>query len=213
MTTPLRFAVLGCGTHGSRYAEHLLAGDVPGATVVGVSRRSPEHAEKWTSRGVRFEPDALRLAVADDVDAVVVASPPHEHLPHAGEALRAGKHVLLEKPVAGTLADAVAIGEAAQSAERKVLVGHSFRYNAVARAWRDEVRTMGDLRQMVLSMRHEWLAHPWQMKTECGGGALLTVGVHMADLARWTTGDEIAEILACSTHSMDGEADRGAAVL
>jgi myo-inositol 2-dehydrogenase/D-chiro-inositol 1-dehydrogenase len=213
VAAPLRIAVLGAGVHGGRYAEHLLRGDVAGAALAGVSRRDPAAAAAWRARGVRFETDALALAAAPGVDAVVVASPPDEHLPHARAALRRGLPLLLEKPVAH---DAAALAEIRTEAARSgvpVLVGHALRYDAVARRWRDEVRAMGRLRFLGLSQRHERMPQAWQMDPARGGGALLTLAVHLADLARWATGREIAAVDACVAPAEPGRAEGTAAAL
>jgi len=208
----LAVAVLGVGIHGSRYAEHLLRGDVPGARLAGVSRRSPEAAAAWTARGVRFETDALLLAADPSVDAVVVASSPAAHAAHAVAALRARKPVLIEKPVAPDMRGGALIMGEARRARVPVLVGHSLRYNPVCAAWRDAVASGGVPRHLTLSMRHERVEQPWQGDPR-EGGALLGCATHMADLARWATGDEIEGVLACQVHAAPGRAETAAAAL
>lgn len=190
-------AVLGAGVHGSRYAEHLLRGDVPGARLAGVCRRSAAAAGAWRGRGVRFEEVAAALAGDPGVDAVVVASPPGLHEEHALLALDAGKPLLLEKPVAPSPAACRRIREAATRAGVPVLVGHSHRYNPVVRAFREEARRAAPLSLLALSQCHERAPLPWQHRPP-GGGALLCLGVHMADLARWITGEAIAAVEGCS---------------
>ncbi len=204
-------AVVGVGIHGSRYAEHLLRGDVPGATLAGVCRRDGAALAAWSARGVRTEPDAAALIDAPGVDAVVVASPPDLHGAHAALAFAAGKALLLEKPVASDGSAARAI--AAAAGDVPVLVGHSLRYHPVCRAWRDAVRGMGRLRLLALSMRHEPMGQPWQMAQVHGGGALLTCAVHLADLVRWATGDGIDAVLAAHLDAAPGRAEGSAACL
>ena len=70
----------------------------------------------------------------DAVDAVVIATPPGTHSPMAMEAISRGKHVLVEKPMATTVADAEKMVEAAASAEVTLMVGHTFEYNPAV--WR-----------------------------------------------------------------------------
>jgi predicted dehydrogenase len=208
----LRLAVLGAGVHGSRYAEHLLRGDVPGATLAAVSRRDPAAGAAWRARGVRVEPDAEALASDPAVDAVVVASPPDLHLLHARAALRAGKPVLLEKPVAPEAWSLAVLRGTSWAAGVPVLVGHALRYDAAARAWRDAVRRMGRVRFLGLSQRHERMAQVWQSDPARGGGALLTLAVHLADLARWATGEEIGGVASCLVQAEPGRAEGTAAV-
>ena len=201
-------AVVGAGVHGSRYAEHLLRGEVPGVRLAGVCRRSGADAARWTSRGVRFETDAGALAGDPSVDAVVVASPPLHHEEHAAAVLAAGKPLLLEKPVAPDGAACARIAAAASRAGVPVLVGHSLRYNPVVRALREEIRRAGDLRHLGLSQRHERMPQEWQNRPPAGG-ALLSVSVHAADLARWLSGREIASVDRCLLEPAPGEGADG----
>jgi predicted dehydrogenase len=81
------------------------------------------------------------------LDAVVVATPPTSHVPIALEAIAAGKHVLVEKPLAPTVAGAHALIAAAQAAGAVLMVGHTFEYNPAVRKLRELVRSqeLGDL--------------------------------------------------------------------
>lgn len=202
----LAVAVVGAGVHGSRYAEHLARGDVPGARLAGVSRRSPEEGAKWRARGVRFETDAGALIDDRSVDAVVVASPPAFHEEHALRVLARGKPLLLEKPVAPDLEACERIRAAAAKSAAPVLVGHTFRYHPVVRAFRDEARGLAPLRRLSLSQRHERMPQAWQ-HSRPAGGALLSVGVHMADLARWILGEDPGEPRGTILQSEPGEAE------
>ncbi len=204
----LAVAVLGAGVHGSRYAEHLLRGDVPGARLAGVCRRSPADGPRWAARGVRFETSFEALVDDPAVDACVVASPPGAHVLQAEAVLSRGKALLLEKPVAPDLASCARIRRAARS---PVLVGHSHRYHPVALAFREALPSLGTLRSLSVSLRHERMPQEWQHRPE-GGGALLSVGTHAADLARWLTGGEI-DLLSCLRSASPGEAEGSAAAL
>jgi predicted dehydrogenase len=207
----LAIAVVGVGVHGARYAEHLLRGDVPGARLAGVSRRSEAEAPLWRARGVRFEADAAALVADPAVDAVVVASPPGAHEAHAEAVLSRGRPLLLEKPVAPDGASCARIRAAAARAGVPVLVGHSLRYHPAVVAFRGALRGAGRLRGLHLSQRHERMPQEWQLRPD-GGGALLGVGVHLADLARWITGGGIAPA-SCRLASEPGEAEHSAWVL
>ena len=207
----LSVAVLGAGIHGSRYAEHLLRGEVPGARLAGVCRRSEAEAARWRSRGVRFETAFEALVEDPTVDAVVVASPPGAHLLHAEAVLGRGKPLLLEKPVAPDGASCARILGAARRAGVPVLVGHSHRHNPVAGAFRLAARALGALRGISVVLRHERMSQEWQHRPPAGG-ALLGVGVHAADLSRWITGEELS-VAACEVLGEPGEAEGAAAVL
>jgi myo-inositol 2-dehydrogenase/D-chiro-inositol 1-dehydrogenase len=204
----LAVAVVGAGVHGARYAEHLLRGDVPGMRLAGVSRRDPSDGPRWAARGVRFETAFEALVDDPSVDAVVVASPPEAHVLHALAVLSRGRPLLLEKPVAPDLAGCRRIREAARV---PVLVGHSHRYNPVALAFREALRDLGTVRSLLVSLRHERMGQAWQHRPG-GGGALLSVGTHAADLARWMTGGEAA-LQSCLRASAPGEAEGSAVAL
>lgn len=79
----------------------------------------------------------------DEVDAVVIATPPSTHAPLALSAIAAGKHVMVEKPLATSVRDAAAIVDAAEQAGVVAMVGHTFEYHAAVWALRDIV-TRGD---------------------------------------------------------------------
>ena len=204
----LAVAVLGAGVHGSRYAEHLQRGDVPGARLAGVCRRSPADGPRWTARGVRFETAFEALVDDPAVDAVVIASPPEAHLAQAEAVLARGKPLLLEKPVAPDPASCERIRRAARV---PVLVGHSHRYNPVARAIRAALPSLGPIRGLTVSLRHERMPQEWQHRPP-GGGALLSVGTHAADLARWLGGGDVV-LESCLREGAPGEAEGSAVAL
>ncbi|MGI9064541.1 MAG: Gfo/Idh/MocA family protein [Pseudonocardiaceae bacterium] len=122
-----RVAVVGYGYWGSKHVR-VLAG-IPGVEVIVVDGIEERIAEaRTTFPWVRAVP---RLdAVLDDVDAVVVATPPASHAAVAMQSLCAGKHVLVEKPLATTVPDAQAMVRTAARCGVHLMVGHTFEYNA-----------------------------------------------------------------------------------
>jgi predicted dehydrogenase len=207
----LGVAVVGAGVHGSRYAEHLLRGDVPGARLAGVCRRTASESGRWISRGVRFETEAAALIDAPGVEAVVVASTPDLHEEHALAVLARGRPLLLEKPVAPDIASCARIRAAAGKARVPVLVGHSHRFNPVALRFREELRGLGALRSLSLAQAHPRAPLPWQFERPAGG-ALLCLGVHLADLVRWFLGEDIGEVTDGRYESGPFEAESSAVV-
>lgn len=141
----IRVAVVGCGYWGSKHSRVLHALDEVDQ-VVHVDRR-----EDRLGALARAFPGARGFATLQAalpfVDAVVVATPPTRHLPLALSALRAGKHVLVEKPMTTTSADARRLIDAAAEAGRTLMVGHTFEYNAAVWKLRELVRSgeLGDL--------------------------------------------------------------------
>ncbi len=119
-------AVVGYGYWGSKHARVLShLGD---ATVTIVDRDSGRRAEASSvAPWARVVPDLA--SVLDTVDAVVVATPPETHAPIALTALRAGRHVLVEKPLATNIEDCSALIVQAEAAGAVLMVGHTFEYN------------------------------------------------------------------------------------
>ena len=123
---PDRIAVVGYGYWGSKHVRVLST--LPGVGVCVVDAREDRLAEAGAHH------PAARLArhlddVLDDVSAVVVATPPGSHTTLAMRALEAGRHVLVEKPLATSVTDAEAMVAAAEEHGTLLMVGHTFEYN------------------------------------------------------------------------------------
>lgn len=125
----LRVAVIGAGYWGPNLIRNF--NEAPGADVVAVADLSPERLAPIRKRypSVRLTRDHREIVADGAIDAVAIATPINTHRALCEEALAAGKHVLVEKPLAGTVADAEAIVAAARAARRTLMVGHTFVYN------------------------------------------------------------------------------------
>ena len=134
----IHIAVVGCGYWGSKHVRVLNTLDEVAEVILVDSRE-----DRLTSlaRTYRTAPcftsltDALHRA-----DAVVVATPPSTHVPIALQVIGAGKHVLVEKPLAIATADARRVIDAASAADVVLMVGHTFEYNPAVRKLRELVR-------------------------------------------------------------------------
>jgi predicted dehydrogenase len=130
-----------------------------------------------------------------DVDAVLVCTPPDMHAEIAITALRAGKHVLCEKPLARSSEEGQRMVDEARAAGRVLWCGFNHRYHPAVRqvrAWLDggEVGEAMYIRARYgiagrPGYEHEWRADP----AHVGGGQLMEQGIHLVDLARWFLGD------------------------
>ncbi len=159
----------------------------------------------WTAA----ETDWHALIKRDDVDLVDVCAPGELHAEIAIEALEAGKHVLCEKPLANTLAQAEAMAAAAaRAASRGVRAMTGFNYRrvpavALARQLVTEGR-IGQIRHVRASYLQDWLVDPsfpltWRLQRErAGSGALGDLGSHIVDLAQYLTGELIAGVSAAT---------------
>jgi predicted dehydrogenase len=127
----LRAAVLGVGYLGQFHAEKLAA--TPGVTLVAVADRDAARAKAVAAKhGCKALGDARELAGA--VDLVSIAVPTEQHHAAALPLLEAGVHVLVEKPIATTLAQADAMIAAAKKSRALLAVGHLQRFNPAFRA-------------------------------------------------------------------------------
>jgi predicted dehydrogenase len=123
----LSVAVVGCGYWGSKHVRVLHSTDGVGQVVLVDERESRlEQLARIYPGAPRFT--SLRAALAD-IDAAVIATPPTTHVPAALEAIEAGKHVLVEKPLAPSSAGARRLIQAADTAGVTLMAGHTFEYN------------------------------------------------------------------------------------
>ncbi|MGC5172814.1 Gfo/Idh/MocA family protein [Microbacterium sp. DT81.1] len=154
-------------------------------------------AEKWGWR--ESATDWREVIARDDIDVVDIVTPGDTHAEIAIAALDAGKHVLCEKPLANTVAEAEAmVDAAARAAEKGIrsMVGFTYRRVPAATFARDLVAAgrIGDVRQVRASYRQDWLMDAeapltWRMqKDRAGSGALGDIGAHAVDLSEYITG-------------------------
>ena len=140
-------AVIGYGYWGPNLARNLA--ETPGARLVAIGDARPEQRELAGRHHptARIVADIDAVLTADDVDAVVLATPLVTHADLAVRAFAAGKHVLVEKPLAGTVEDATRIVDAARAAGRILMVDHTFVYLGAVQTIRDLIESgeLGDL--------------------------------------------------------------------
>jgi predicted dehydrogenase len=178
------------------------------AAICGRDRAATEaaaHRLGWAA----VETDWRALIDRDDVQLIDISAPGDLHAPIAIAALEAGKHVLCEKPLANTLAEAEAMKAAADAAldgGARAMVGFNYRRVPALALARELVADgrLGPLRHLRAVYLQDWLADPgapmtWRMQAEhAGSGALGDLGSHIVDLARYLTGDELTGVSALS---------------
>ena len=216
----MNIGLIGCGMAGS-----LRAGAVsrlPGLRLVVVSDVDGSRARALAQRfGAAAESEWARLVRREDVDAVIVSTPPPLHLEMCIDALRCGKHVLCEKPLAPSPEKCREIVHAADQAGRVLATGFNYRfYPAVALAKRilDSGR-IGELDHVRSYAGHPGgseFTHPWVHDPAfMGGGALMDNGIHIVDLTRYLLGG-VVEVKGFSTGRVwqyEGCEDNGFALL
>ncbi|MGQ0849888.1 MAG: Gfo/Idh/MocA family protein [Actinomycetota bacterium] len=128
-TAPIGVAVVG----GGHWGPHLIRNfhDHTRSRLVAVAELRTDRREALAERfaGVRFAAEAEKVIDDPEVDAVVIATPTSTHFRLVRHALEAGKHVLVEKPLADRAADARELCELADSARLHLMVGHVFLFN------------------------------------------------------------------------------------
>jgi len=182
--------VVGSGFMGRTWSE-VAANHAAGTRLVAVSggRRAPALAADY---GVPLEPDLESVLARPDVDAVILATPPAGHGPEAVAAARAGKHILVEKPMANTVADCRRMVEAADAADVRLALVSQQRWRPAPSAGKrviDEGR-LGEIRMMRIqsvavgwwdleARQDQWKKDPAQQS------AFASDAAHGLDMARW----------------------------
>ncbi|MGV9555479.1 Gfo/Idh/MocA family protein [Streptomyces sp. NPDC003522] len=157
----------------------------------------------WT----RTETDWRALVERDDVDLVDICTPGDSHAEIALAALAAGKHVLCEKPLANTVAEAEAMTRAAEEAAARgqsAMVGFNYRRVPATALARRTVAggRIGKLRHVRVAYLQDWLVDPqfpltWRLRREhAGSGSLGDLGAHIVDLAQYLAGERLAGVSA-----------------
>ncbi|MFN8221735.1 MAG: Gfo/Idh/MocA family oxidoreductase [Gaiellales bacterium] len=190
---PLRVGVVGCGFQGRLHLETLAR--EPGIVVAGVcdldESRALAAASEFGAEG-QFV-DYRAMLASGPFDVVTICTMPSSHLEIARAAFGAGAHVLCEKPMAMSAAEAAEMERAARAAGRELRIGFNMRFMDAAIAARRAIEA-GEIGELVCARGH-MLADdvPWwgrhYDRALSGGGALAATAVHMLDLVRFLAGN------------------------
>ncbi|HVS28988.1 MAG TPA: Gfo/Idh/MocA family oxidoreductase, partial [Solirubrobacteraceae bacterium] len=146
--TEVSVGLAGAGYWGSKLARNIF--EASGCRLTAVCDADPSRLDATIERypGCRGELELDRLLAADDIDAVVLATPASLHAAHADAAMRAGKHVLVEKPLALSTADCEGLCALADETSLTLMVGHTFIYSEPVNMLRDYV-SQGQLGELL----------------------------------------------------------------
>jgi predicted dehydrogenase len=167
---------------------------VPGAEVVAICDTDPAALEAAVrDTGVRAAFGDPRALLDSGVDAVSICTPNASHFPLALAALEAGKHVLCEKPLGVTAAEADALGAAAEARGLVLMAQHQLRFEGPALAARECVQSgrlglVHHIRVRALRRNRIPTAPGFLDRGLAGGGAALDLGIHALDMALWLAG-------------------------
>ncbi len=198
----IRFGLIGAGKHGSRYAKHIVE-DIPQAELVAICRRDQTEGEALATKySCLYSADYRQLLEDARIDAIAVVVPPYLHTEIVTAACHAGKHILLEKPFAVSVAEGRQLLEVLARSKSRCMVAHTLRFNAVVQACKHHIPQIAPLHSLYLSQRFEpsplvWLDH----KAESGGGIILHTGVHSFDLLRFLSSYEVHKVW-CHTNTI-----------
>ena len=205
-------AIIGCGDVSIVHFEALAGMD--DAELVAVCDTDPERrAAAQQAYGVRAFEDYREMLDVAAPDVVHITTPHHEHAAIAIDCLRRGINVVLEKPLAHTLADGERLLAAAADSTARIGLCFQNRYNAPVQEMR-RLLDSGELGKVlgasatVMWHRHAdyYLSRPWRGSWgEGGGGLMMNQAIHTVDLLQWLVGDVVSLSGSASTHAL-GEA-------
>jgi predicted dehydrogenase len=213
----LKVAILGAGHFGAVHARAISA--TPGVALVAVCAEEVGLAQAFAARhGGKAHADWHSVLDDATIDAVVVAAPHQLHCEMAVAAASAGKHVLLEKPMARSAAECSAIIAAAERHGIKLMIGHVLHFALPGMVAR-RIVDAGELGRPLLgasALCKLWMEpnrRSWHLDAATGGGMLMTAGIHALDLLIWLMGGEVAVISAAAGALFHDQAADDAAML
>lgn len=152
--------------------------------------------------------DRLEDMLADpDIHIVAICTPHHLHVPQAVAAAKAGKNLVLEKPVALSLESLRELQAAVRAAKVRTVVSFVLRWNPLFETIRALLAdgVVGKVYYAEVDYFHgigPWYGqYPWNIQKECGGSSLLTAGCHAMDGLRWFVGKRAVEVFAYANYS------------
>ena len=208
----LRLGLIGCGGHGRTLAS--AAAEVEDAVIGGfadVDIGKAENLARDAGGGYAFS-SAEAMLKAAGVDAVLIATPHPTLRDGCLEAIEAGKHVFVEKPMALNAAEGAEIVAAARAADLRLMVGYCLRFAEI----RTKMQSLlgqgcaGDVQAISAGKGGDPLTG-WLAEADSGGGQLLFLGSHLVDQIIWLLGEAPVEIYASVTYRQDTGSDETSA--
>ena len=204
MGSPIRTAVIGAGFVGPHHVDAIRRTGLAEVTVI-VGADPDRTADRARRLGVgRWSTDALEVIGDPEVDVVHVCTPNDTHVALAAAALDAGKHVVVEKPIALDRASAYSLAEQAERAGRHAMVALTYRGYPMVKRARALVAggDVGEIRLIHGGYIQDWLSDPsdfnWRLEPEVSGRsrAVADIGTHWFDTAEFITGLQVEAVMA-----------------
>lgn len=207
----MRYALIGCGRVS---ANHVAAALDNGLEIVALCDLDAKKAEAHKARfslpdSVRIFTDYHEMLRECRPELAAVATYSGTHADIAVDCIEAGCHVIIEKPIALSLADADRIIEAEQRMGVKVSANHQNRFNAAVQQMRSAIRTgrFGKLLYGTTSIRWTrgedyYKSADWRGTWAQDGGTMMNQCIHAIDLLRWMMGNEVTEVSAVTKNAL-----------
>ena len=168
---------------------------------------SNEQKASWVSEKFHVPnvyTDVDRIVMSEEIDAVIISTPNNLHYPMATRALKTGKAVFIEKPVAKNLKETIALSKLAKSTGKLVMVGMNQRFRQDVEILKNFVDS-GELGE-VFYVKSGWMIHRaildrnrwYYRKKVSGGGVLIDLGVQLFDLCLWINGNPALKSVSCN---------------
>lgn len=210
---PLKIGIVGCGSAARIHAGRLAA--LEGVSIVGCADPDEGAAASLAEAvgGAATFPDHQRLLAEARPDVLAIFTPPRAHYRPAMDALQAGCHLFVEKPLSTNAQEAVDIVNLARGRGRVVGVGHQYRLapSLVEARKRLADGAVGRVRLITATMSAPWLVghggpeNAWRLDPKvAGGGIVADAGDHLLDALIWTTGRSVAEVAAFQDREAPG---------
>ena len=208
------FAILGCGVISKTHA--LAIDSIENATLVGVADNNVEYARSFAQKnGVKAYENYQELLQDESVDVVCICTPSGFHASNAIDALNAGKHVVLEKPMSISNEWADKVIEACERTGKKLTVVSQFRFSEDIKKVKKliEEKAFGKISLCTLTMKYYrnpeyYSSSSWRgtLKFD-GGGALINQGIHGVDMLDYIVGPitNVKGKVATISHNIEGE--------
>ena len=191
--------LVGCGHIGKQHIEEIYYRD--NIRMVACVDYNEETARLFSKRysggyNTQYGTDYKPFLNREDLDIVIIATYAETHLEIMRDCVNAGKHVLCEKPIEPTIAEAEQFCRIAKASSSKVLIAHILRHNQTYKKAAEMIRSgrLGDIRLIRMVQNHHIMNKERYMRLLEDCSPIVDCGVHYVDVIRWFTGLEVEDI-------------------
>ena len=198
-TDPIKLGIIGCGIAAKKLHYPALKKLKEKFTITAVCNHTEPKAKEFAKMvgGVTYTLDYKELLAREDVEAVDIVLPIHLNRLVIADALKAGKHVIAEKPIAGTLTDALELVELAENSQQVAMIAENIKYRKVFPRVRELIKSdsIGEVNSFSwdfyykIDARNEYARTEWRKDHKYEGGIITDAGVHNIAAIRLLFGD------------------------